>query len=86
MAGKRLIQTQVQAFADYSFVTLTYQVIQNFEESYKHMEAFNVQWVIPKDEYEKLRKERKFYILRLDSAILRGDEVKEIKSNWKALP
>lgn len=86
MAGKRLIKTQVQAFSDNAFATLTYQVVQNFAESYKHMEGFEVTWRLPKDEYEKLRQERKFYLLRLDEVILTSEEVKEIQSTWKTRP
>lgn len=85
-AGKRLIKTEVESFSDYSFVTLTYQIVQNFEESYKHMEPIPVTWTIPKSQYEKLRQDRKFYILRKDDIFLDTAEIKEIQSNWKTHP
>ncbi len=81
--GRRLIQVGVEAFGDDSYATLTYQVIQNFAESYKSMEPYDVTWTMPKGEFDRLRSKRKFYVLRRDDAILKAAEVAEIKTNWK---
>jgi hypothetical protein len=83
-AGRRLIQTGFEAFSNRPFATLTYQVLQNSAESYRNMELVHVTWTIPKAEFDKLRAERKFYILRHDDISLSPDEVKEIQKTWKA--
>jgi hypothetical protein len=82
-AGRRLIQTGFERFSDQPFATLTYQVLLNVAESYRHPENYDVTWTIPKAEYDKLRAERKCYILRRDDVRLSSDEVKEIQKTWK---
>ncbi len=68
--GKRLIQTEVDTFDGDSYTTLTYRIVQNFEESYRCQQNFDVEWDIPKSDFAKLRGERKFYILRYDDVLL----------------
>ena len=81
--GRRLIQARVHSYAGDSFTTLAYQIIQNSEESQRSLSRFDVTWHIPRDQFEKLRSERKFYILRCDEVFLTADEVKEIQRDWK---
>ena len=78
IAGNRLIQARVESYADQVFTTLSYQIIQNIAECYRHTEKFDVVWTLSKQEFDKLRTERKFYILRRDDVMLTRGEIKQI--------
>ena len=79
IAGHRIVQTEIQSFSNYPFVTLTYQIVQNITKSFRHPENFFVSWRIPKAEYTKLRNERRFYILRKDDVLLSSEEIRELQ-------
>lgn len=82
-AGRRIIQTSMSAYTDQTFATLTYQVVLNFDESYRSMQRFPVAWHIPTEEYKKIRTTRKIYILERDPITLGSAAVREIKEIWK---
>lgn len=82
-AGRKFIQTKIQGLHDDRwFATLTYQVVQDMSEAYSMHEDFDVTWKINKSEYDKLRAERKLYILRKDDALLQYPEVMAIQKDW----
>lgn len=76
----RLIHAEVTHYANDPFATLEYQILRTHLRSTRNMENFFVRWILTKKEFDKLRAERGFYILRKDDAIVDVEEALLIKA------
>jgi hypothetical protein len=81
----RLIHTAVTHYSDDVFATLEYQVITTPLRWTRNMENFPVRWKLKKEEFNKLRIERTFYILRKDDARMDVSEARVIEAEAQRL-
>jgi len=82
LSAPSIIQTKIDLSKTNSII-LSYQVVYFGDEATRGILNITPIWTIPKDVYDKIRRDGNIYILHKDDVILNSKEIDEIKNHKK---